>query len=43
MLVWDVIWRLAGGWHGVDTPIGGWLYGEPGKRCMMFISDLFKI
>jgi len=27
-------------WHGVDTPIGGWLYEDPGKWRMFFILEL---
>jgi len=24
-------WRKVEKWRGVDTPVGGWLYGDPGK------------
>ena len=33
-------WRMFEKWRGVDTPIGGPLYRDPGKWRMFFILEL---
>ena len=32
--------RMVEKWRGGDTPIGGWLYGDPGKVGIIFILEL---
>jgi len=32
--------RVMKKWCGRGTPIGGWLYGDPGKWRMIFIFEL---
>ena len=33
-------WCMFEKWRGVDTPMGGWLYNDPGKWRMIFILEL---